>query len=970
MNYSRLAILLFSVLSLPSILSANDPTPVDRFYIADGLEATVWAQAPMVYNPSNMDADAKGRIWVTEAVNYRSFRNETEVNLWHEGGDRVMVLEDTNGDGLADSSHVFVQDKDLVAPMGISVLDNRIFVTCSPNVIVYTDVDRDAKFDSAVDKKEILLTGFGGFDHDHSLHTVKAGADGDLYFTTGNAGPHMVTDKSGWTLRSGSSYRGGSPSNQTNVPGLVSDDGQVYVGGLAIRMSDDGSGMRVIGQNFRNPYELCLDSFGNVFQNDNDDTISCRTTWVMEYGSLGFSSADGKRTWRAGQRPGQPTPVAHWRQEDPGIIPAGDIYGPGSPTGIEYYENGALGPEYVNMLLSCEAGRNSIWSYFPKSKGAGFELRRSTLFSTSNPNATPLPLDQEDTRKWFRPSDVLVGSDGAVYVADFYDPFIGGHRMLEPDGHGTIYRITRTGDNPQPPQLNFDLAMGQLSALKNPAHSVRYTGFKRLTDEPTRRGVEALLELSKDENPRFVARALYALAEIGSPSKAASSIGKMAWDQVEQLLGHEDQDVRIAAYRAIRKQNPNSLLVQAAQLASDSSAAVRREVALSLRNFPLSESLAILLQLAEGFDGYDRWYLEALGYASAGEESAIWKHLKAKAIKDPLNWSDAFAALTWRLHPESAVEALAQRTLSEKLDYAKRKQAIDALAFIGAKSAGLAMLLVATEGPKDLRSYAAWWVKARDSNEWKEFALAKQLPVDPAALAAVAEAKRMNAGRNKLKGATELTEELAQLAKEMALSPDGGPIILHLAGRNELPKFFYPIMVEHIHGNSDIFVRTLASRFFPKADGPGQALPPIGDIANLDGDSAKGKELFFGRGVCFTCHLYGEVGRDIGPNLTTVGQRFDRAALLDSIINPSAAIAFGYESVLLQTKEGQTLSGFIVGDGDTVIVKDIAGQIHSVARSSISSQQTMDQSIMPAGPSLGLASQDLADVVAFLTEVQ
>lgn len=68
----------------------------------------------------------------------------------------------------------------------------------------------------------------------------------------------------------------------------------------------------------------------------------------------------------------------------------------------------------------------------------------------------PLPLDKSDARKWFRPSDVLVGADGAVYVSDFYDPYIGGHRMLEPNGHSTIYRITRVGDNPQAPQLNSD----------------------------------------------------------------------------------------------------------------------------------------------------------------------------------------------------------------------------------------------------------------------------------------------------------------------------------------------------------------------------------------------------------------------------------------------------------------------------------------------------------------------------------
>ena len=143
----------FFALLIPCANFANEPTPVDRFFIADDIEATVWAQAPMFFNPTNMDTDVQGRIWVTEAVNYRSFRNEGEVNLWHKDGDRVMVLEDTDHDGRADASHVFVQDKDLVAPMGLSVLDNRIIVTCSPNVIVFTDVDRNARFDPSIDTK-------------------------------------------------------------------------------------------------------------------------------------------------------------------------------------------------------------------------------------------------------------------------------------------------------------------------------------------------------------------------------------------------------------------------------------------------------------------------------------------------------------------------------------------------------------------------------------------------------------------------------------------------------------------------------------------------------------------------------------------------------------------------------------------------------------------------------------------------
>lgn len=965
MNSSRFTSLILASAMAAPLVDANEPTPVERFFVAEGLQATVWAEAPMFFNPANMDADVEGRIWVAEAVNYRSYRNMENVDRWHKTGDRIMVLEDSDGDGRADRSHVFVQDKDLVAPMGVSVLDNRIVVTCSPHIIVFTDVDRDTRFDPAVDRKEILLTGFGGFDHDHSLHTVKAGPDGDLYFTTGNAGPHIVTDRSGWTLRAGSSYRGGSPWNDTNEAGLVSDDGRMYVGGLAGRMNRDGTGLRIIGHNFRNPYELALDSFANVFQNDNDDTISCRTTWVMEYGSLGFSSADGRRTWRADMRPGQATPTAHWRQDDPGIIPAGDIYGPGSPTGVEYYENGALGPEYANSLLSSEAGRNTIWLYTPESNGAGIGLRRDTLFSTHNPDAPAERIEENDTRKWFRPSDVIVGADGAIYVSDFFDPFVGGHRMLETEGKGTIYRIARKGENPQPPSIDLSQVSGKIQALESPASSVRHGGYLGLTESPSREGVDALLEMSVDSNSRFAARAIYALAEIGG---SGGEWGKKAWSGVTRSVESDNADLRIVAYRAVRKHDPNSLLVHAKGLSQDPSAAVRREVALSLRDVPLNKAKPILMNLVDRFDGKDRWYLEALGTASENREAAVWKALARKASSNSLEWSDAEASLAWRLHTDEAIEGLKKRALAKKLSPDKRRQAMDALAFNESRPAANAVFAAAVSGPEDLRSYASWWVKSRSGNLWEPYDLAAQLPEDPAAIAAQREAKRMNGFRNKLKGASELTEELKSMAAEMASSPHGGPILLHLAGRNELPEMFYPIISERIHRNSDMSVRALATRYFPKPNALGETLPAIGTIANLTGDKAKGRELFAGRAVCATCHLHGESGRDIGPNLTEIGGRYDRAALLDSIINPSAAIAFGYESVVVETKEGKTASGFVVGDGDPLILKDIAGQQHSISEANVESRQKMDQSIMPAADALGLSAQDLADLIAFLTE--
>ena len=203
---------LFFVISFIALTSCDDKTSNPSsplLYLPDDLEVSLYASSPMLFNPTNMDIDSKGRIWITETVNYRNFNNDSTRALHHQKGDRVVIMDDTDGDGVADNSKIFVQDKDLVSPLGIAVIGNKVYISYSPNLIVYTDENGDDQ----PDKKEIFLTGFGGLDHDHSLHAIVGGMDGELYFPTGNAGPHIVTDKSGWTLRSGSIYTGGSPYN-------------------------------------------------------------------------------------------------------------------------------------------------------------------------------------------------------------------------------------------------------------------------------------------------------------------------------------------------------------------------------------------------------------------------------------------------------------------------------------------------------------------------------------------------------------------------------------------------------------------------------------------------------------------------------------------------------------------------------------------------------------------------------------
>ncbi|NCG26761.1 MAG: hypothetical protein GWP42_04385 [Verrucomicrobiales bacterium] len=103
--------------------------PADMFEIDPSLEVSVWATSPKLYNPTNMDIDHEGRVWVTEGVNYRG-RNGTRPE-----GDRIVVLQDTDNDGKCDSSHPFVQEKGLIAPMGVAVFDNVVYLSQPPDLI-------------------------------------------------------------------------------------------------------------------------------------------------------------------------------------------------------------------------------------------------------------------------------------------------------------------------------------------------------------------------------------------------------------------------------------------------------------------------------------------------------------------------------------------------------------------------------------------------------------------------------------------------------------------------------------------------------------------------------------------------------------------------------------------------------------------------------------------------------------------
>lgn len=692
----------------PSVSStgAFDPdapkvVPTDLFTVPEGLEVTVWASSPLLSNPTNIDFDAQGRLYVAEGVNYRS------KGARRPEGDRIVILEDTDGSGSADKTSVFVQETVLASPLGVAVLGDAIVVSQPPEMLVYRDKNGDGSFDPAVDQREVLLSGFSGRQHDHSLHSVTAGPNGQWYWNQGNCGA-IFTDKSGKNFFMGSSYM------TQEAAGKRSDDGHIWVGGFTARMNPDGTNVTIIGHNFRNSYEQAVTSFGDVFQSDNDDPPACRVSRVLEGGNAGFSSADGQRSWGADKRPGQDTPTAEWRQEDPGTMPAGDVYGGGSPTGVAYYENGALDAKWNGLLLACEAGKNVVFGYLPVPDGAGYKLERFD-FMTSNKEQEWAGSDflggkpSGELKTMFRPSDVCVGPDGAIYVADWFDGRVGGHGTLDEGMSGTIYRIAPKGFQSVVPKIDPATMEGQITALKSSSPNVRYGGFVSLRKAGSA-AVPAVAELLADSNPHIAARAIWLLAQMGEEGKA----------KVLTLLNAEDSTTRLVAYRALRFIGHESAAM-AKLMADDAAPLIRAEAALMMRDLPAAESLEVLVAVAKGFDGKDRSYLEAFGLGSKGKEAAVYDAV-SQALGGPVaEWSEAISWLAWRLHPAGAVADFKARAELASLSDDERKRMLTALAFVQNPAAVGAMLELANSKDFPMKDLAQWWLMNRKGNLWKSY---------------------------------------------------------------------------------------------------------------------------------------------------------------------------------------------------------------------------------------------------------
>ncbi|HEY0056341.1 MAG TPA: PVC-type heme-binding CxxCH protein [Pedobacter sp.] len=965
---------------------------IKNLTVFDGLQVELVASEPMLTNPTNIDVDERGRIWVTEAYNYRP---DITGNATKKEGDRIVILEDTDGDSKADVSKVFYQGPELNAPLGIAVLGKRVIVSQSPYVWAFYDDNGDDK----ADRKEILFQGIKGEQHDHGMHAFIAGPDGKLYFNFGNAG-ETLRDKDNNVVLD----QDGDPIDQKK-----------YTQGMVFRCDPDGSNVEVLADNFRNNYEVAVDSYGGMWQSDNDDdgNKAVRINYVMDYGNYGYTDELTGAGWQANRTNIEDSiPLRHWYLNDPGVVPNLLQTGSGSPTGILVYEGNLLPKQFHNQVLHSDAGPNVVRAYPVQKSGAGY-------------TAQILNILKGDRDQWFRPADVCVAPDGSLIIADWYDPGVGGHQAGDLQ-RGRIYRVAPSGSKYKTPKYDYTKPASVVAALQNPNLAVRHHAWETLQTM----GNAAVPQLEKlwntSSNPRMQARAFWALVKMSGANSSK---------YIQQAIKSSNADLRITGLRAAR-QLKSDVIGVVSQLVNDPEAQVRRECAVALRHNNSPRAAELWTSLAAQHNGQDRWYLEALGIGADKQWDKFFDAYSRK-VNNTFE-TPAQKDIVWRARTELAVPHLAKlatdgsSSLKSRLRYfrafdfnpgpSKSKYLISMLkandsefnklvlrhmdvnTVKGSSAAQNAMKLVlkSLAGTPDYIELVSKYELKSERNNLIELAISKPnegVGKDAASLLLKFDGNSLINGvlqGNDNQRKQSLLQSFARVGSKEALNTltkvalsssypmsvrkvaaemigkswTGEDLVISLLKENKVPAELVPSLVAGVSGAWRSGIRKEAATYLPNAQAEAEKRSAtMSELLALKPNVVNGKAVF--SRSCNVCHMVNKEGFDFGPKLSEIGSKLPKESLYEAIVHPSSGISFGFEGWQLNMKDGSALSGIISSKTETDIdLKYPGGVKQRIKTTEVKSLAEMKESMMPEGIDKSLSNQEMSDLLEYLASLK
>jgi putative heme-binding domain-containing protein len=949
-----------------------------RMKTPDDLQVELVLSEPHIGQPLSMKWDSRGRLWVMNYLQYPSpaglkmvSRDKFLRSVYDQvpppppnhfrGADKITIHEDTDGDGKLDKHTQFLDGLSLASSFEFG--RGGLWVLNPPYLLFYPDANGNDVPDG---DPVVHLEGFGIEDSHSITNNLRWGPDGWLYATQGST----VT---------GDIKRPGDKSPPVHS-----------LGQLVWRYHPEQKKYEIFAEGGGNAFGVEFDAKGRVFSGHNGGN------------TRGFHYVQGGYLQKGFGKHGELS----------------------NPFTFGYFE--AMGhhnvPRFSHTFVIYEAPTLPA-AYHGRLFGA-VPLLSHVVMSEVSPDRSSFKTKDvgyalESSDPWFRPVDIQVGPDGAIYVADFYEQRIDHGSHYQGRIHkesGRIYRLRGKGDSRPPPK--FDLTKESRDVLVERLVSDNKWIRQATQSELLRRQdaeLGANLFITPSDDPQFELEAVW----------GANNLKGIDDEQTRALLRAQNPYVRLWAIRlACDDGKVSDSLARTLALVAyrDPNVEVRSQLACSARRLPAAQSLPIVSELCKRSEDAADIHIPLLLWWAIEDKADKDRDAVLALFADKAFWDQPIVkgTISERLMRRYAATGKRQdlATCAKLLDLAPSKEHAgrlmagleaayegrtltnlpDELAAAMAKAGASSPTLKLRQGDVAAVADALKLIADESADASKRqslvaiFGTIRQPSCVPALLTVVTESRNDSLrsaalaslqsysdaaiGQSVVAAYKQMPDQVRDVAQSLLASRANWTLLFLQAidaGTLDAKTVTEPTVRRFLLHESPE-VAALCKKHWGELAGPSaDELRAVIDkltatIGSGSGNPYQGKELFTAN--CGKCHVLFNQGGKIGPDLTGY-KRDDLRGMLLSVVNPSAEIREGFENYVARTSDGRTLTGLIADqDPSVLVIRGADGQNISLSRDEIDDLRASRQSLMPEGQLKVMTDQQIRDLFAYLRSSQ
>jgi putative heme-binding domain-containing protein len=927
-----------------------------------GFQVEVVAAEPDIVNPVAMTFDERGRIWLTESLEYPR-------HAPGPGRDRVKVLEDTDGDGKADRFTVFADGLNI--PSGIAVGHGGVWVANSPDILFLRDRDGDGKADA----REVVATSFGRFDTHELPNSLTWGPDGWLYGWNGVFNPSKVVSKNGKTYSFTCAIFRIHPRTRvfevwcegtSNPWGIAIDpEGSFFASACVIdhlwHLVESGYYLRQGG-----PYPSFTWPMGSIVNHQHQKAAYCgihyfdSPAYPADYrGRLYMGNIHGNcvnvdvlerngSTYRAKPAPDFLSANDAW------FMPVSQKTGPdGCLYILDWYDRYHCYQDANRDPAGIDRNKGRLYRvrYRGAPRRVGFDLAGSSDQQLIERLASPNVFDRDTAQR-------LLIERFSPSIRDKLEKLVldaSAERRARMHGLWTLVGA-------DPLEQRFHLALLAHPDATFRAWGVRAAANAGTVETPIR---ERVIALARDPSPdvrlqvaiaaRKIERVepIPVLLEVLSAANDDPVIPHIVWQNLHPLLGDRGDQfgalltpAAIANSPALARLMPR--LIERMLARPDARMAPITAIVRSLIDHPpraliqpASEAIVLLAgHIQSGAISGER--LKAL---RAGLESALHA-IVAHVGEHPLGVEAILLAASW--HDPEALREARRDFVTPGVPERLRIALLDDL--IAAHDAEIWQALTTVlhnrqRNSAEFRGRVVAALGRLDDPHVSDFVIDQYASLEPdlqpSAIVLLTQRAAWSKALLDAVASKRIPSSVLNATQLRRLQESRDPAILH--------------RVKAVWG-------TVRDRRNPQRERVAQDIRTL--LGTTPGNAVAGQAVF--KKLCAQCHkIYGE-GQDVGPEITSNG-RNDFEQLLSNVFDPSLVIGPGYQATIVATTDGRVITGLLVEDGtDRVILKLQGGSLETVPRSRVDELKTSPVSLMPEEIEKQLSPQEIADLCAFL----